>query len=118
MKKISINYINFANEVKNLDLHDAELRDVYCSYDKHEIEIPVIIDAPGKRNVKSKMGFFGVCNFSISFLEPWGQGVYINEIKILEGEGEFTKKLCCELLLNSGDKITIISDEIKYLEGI
>ncbi|NHM33613.1 hypothetical protein [Neobacillus terrae] len=118
MQNLSIKFNNLTNEANNLDLHDAELRDIYCSYDLHEIEIPVIIDTPKKRQIKSKLKFIGVLNFNLSFLEPWGPGIYINEMKISEGEGNFNKNINCEILLNSGDKIKIISSEIIYSEGV
>lgn len=116
MKKLSINHNNFTSEVNNLDLHDGELKDIYCSYDHHEIEIPVTLDTPHKKNIKAKLKFTGVLTFSISFLEPWGSGIYINEIKVVKCGGMSTEALNCEILLNSGDKISIHSSEIYYSE--
>jgi hypothetical protein len=116
MKELTIRYNNYQDEFSSLDLHDAEIRDFCCSYDRHEIEIPLITHVPGKKSSKSILKFLEVINFNITFNEPWGPGVYINEFKINESMNEVSDALKFELLLNSGDKLTIIAMKVTYQE--
>jgi len=62
--------------------------------------------------------FCNIKKFSIDILEPWGEGIYIHEVQVnnqnLEDDSHFFELV---ILINSGDKICIVSDEVNYCEG-
>lgn len=117
MKKILIDNKNYSSKLGELDLHDGEIKDMYCCYDQRKVEIPIILNSPNINRKRSKLEFTGVFKFSISMLEPWGPGFYINEIKITNYEDSNMGALNCLILLNSGDEISVISNKIIHYIG-
>ena len=108
---------NNLERLKDLDLHDSKLTEIICNYDTHEVNIPLKLDYLNKKNVFVSLKFSNVKKFFVEILEPWGAGIYIHEIKVksqnLEGDSHFFE---LTILLNSGDRICIISNEINYYE--
>lgn len=113
------------SKIENLDLHDAELIRIICDYNGKKIEIPVkLSDYPnGVRN--AKLVFMNVQYECVSFLEPWGPGIYIYEIKVENDlsilEQHSTCKIdencfCVKIIMNSGDEITVMASQMVYSE--
>lgn len=76
--------INFCLEnisgVRQLPLHDAELLNIVCDYRSYSVYIYLRLDTPKKSNVKARISLFGVKLLNIPIDEPWGVGIYINEV--------------------------------------
>lgn len=65
-------------------------------------------------------------SFLIEIFEPWGEGIYVSEVKTITSNIESIIKLengctldkeafITEILINSGDKIQIISTKIQLI---
>jgi len=102
-------------------LHDMELFDINIDYAGHKVEIHLYDEQKNKH----KMIFEHMQYFLISGFEPWGEGMYVNEVKtittgienLIKTDGEYdvnADAFMMEMLLNSGDKINIISNKIQY----
>lgn len=108
LREIMVDKEKLMNLTK-IPLHDAELRELICNYDQHLVFIPVKINIPGKRPFNAELRFEDVLNLSIGLFEPWGPGIYIHEVSYkIDGNINFT------ILLNSGDKIEITGENLKY----
>ena len=57
-----------------------------------------------------KLEFINVKKIDVSIYEPWGEGIYINELTVQLAKDY----LSFEVLMNSGDKINIIASEMIY----
>lgn len=112
------------NLLNTLDLHDAEINDIKCNYREHLVELPIVLHSPKKMNVNAKLVFESVVYFDICIVEPWGEGIYINEVKFIDNYSaidkyqEFIddKHFNLVFILNSGDQIHIVSKKILYSE--
>jgi len=113
-------------KIQDINLHDAEITKIYCDYDMHRIEIPLKL-CNFYNNCKKEvlLIFEDVHYIDVSFYEPWGAGIYINEVKINDGSGIINRLdeyksnkecFCLSILLNSGDKINILASRVIYLE--
>ncbi len=98
------------NEINNLELvdfHDAKLGIILCNYDQHKVIINFFLENSNYLNKKVDMYFIDVDKLEVNILEPWGAGMYVNEILIEEKDNLKTK-----ILLNSGDEILVSSKNI------
>lgn len=114
MNKLKININSLQNE-DNINLHDAELKDIYCNYNEKVVNITFILHNFIQKNTPINIQFFKVKELDVSIYEPWGGGFYINELTI-ENNQEMNENLKFLFLLNSGDKIIIIAKEMLYQE--
>ena len=113
------------HKIQDLNLHDAEITKVFCDYNMHRIEIPVRL-YKGKNSYKEVLIIFEDVHYvDISFYEPWGAGIYINEVSINDGTDIINRlvdyqtnneSFCLSILLNSGDKINILTSKVIYSE--
>jgi hypothetical protein len=104
MIKINKNNFEFLGE---LYLHDMELSDIMIDYKAHLANIILLSNSNDKNNLQ----FEGLKQFSIGIFENWGEGMYINEIINSIVKDNYISTI---ILLNSGDKIEILSKEVKY----
>lgn len=106
--------------IGQLDLHDAEVSDVICNYANRLVKMPVILHSPNKDNVKALLEFKQVSFMDISFIEPWGAGYYINEIttNVIPPHDSLAGSFSLEILLNSGDKIRVVTQKLIYTESL
>ena len=118
------------SEINNVYFHDAEIAEVISNYYKRTIAMPVTLyKKDGIDTFKAIITFENTVGLDISFLEPWGAGIYVLEVnaepveiahgisETLNSEGYFK----VGFLLNSGDKINVITarmiiDERVYLD--
>jgi len=108
--------------INHIYLHDMKLLDISIDYAGHKVNI-ILFDEQEKTHT---LIFDNMQNFSINRFEPWGEGAYVNEIKaitscldkvidignecVIDNEAFVT-----EVLLNSGDKIEILSTQIQFI---
>lgn len=111
MNNIKINS-NSKQYLNNLDIHDSVVEDINCNYDQHIVNIPLLLQSPKNKGIPSNLRFIDVKQLDISIYEPWGAGFYLNELTI----EEINTHLKFVLLLNSGDKISIIAREMEYTQ--
>lgn len=113
------------HKIQDVYLHDAEIDKITCDYYTHRIEIPVKLGEKKNCGKKAVLIFEGVQYVDISLNEPWGSGIYINEVSVIDGT-EITNRLvdyqpnkecfCLRILLNSGDRINILNSKFIYSE--
>lgn len=131
---------NNIDKISELNLHDSELNEIICKYDEYKIIIPI------KHYYLKKdmlLVFEDVLYSQISYYKLWGNGNYIFQCEINEDDVlieqlkdmqvkelrqplvTWSKLIECEnledffsltLLLNSGDKINIISRKLSFNE--
>lgn len=98
-----------------------ELSNINVDYYRHRVEVVLV-----EREKKYIIIFDCVQMFSVEIFEPWGSGVYVSEVRVITSDIEELVKLnkesvideeafLIEILLNSGDKISIISTAINYI---
>jgi hypothetical protein len=115
---INLKNIELINE---LYLHDMELMDIKINYFSHITEI--FLNSPKDGN--HVLIFKHMQSFTIEVFEPWGEGSYINEISVIAPcHGNLininneqvitTGSFLTEILINSGDKIRILSTELIF----
>ena len=103
------------HELNSLELHDSRISIIQCDYDKHIVIVPILLDSPKYKNVEAKFLFLGVKKVSVDIYEPWGAGVYVNEVSVNEDiQAGKNKTFSTRILLNSGDCIFIESERIEY----
>lgn len=118
MIMINKNNLETLNE---LYLHDMELLDIKVDYFGHKVEVHLC----DKQKNKHDMMFEHLQYFLLTGFEPWGEGMYVSEVKAITTDIENLIKMAddcvinsdafmIEMLLNSGDKINIISNKIQY----
>jgi len=69
-------------KIQDLNLHDAEIAKITCDYNMHRIEIPVKLCRDNNSYKEAVIIFEDVQYADISFYEPWGAGIYINEVNV------------------------------------
>lgn len=105
------------NEINDIYLHDAEISEIVSNYTQHTVKIPVKLYRKGSKGINALITFENTVGVDISFLEPWGHGMYIfgvvvEPIEITSNDkdslniGEYFK---VSFELNSGDKINVVS---------
>ena len=113
------------HKILDLNLHDAEISKVTCDYNMHRIEIPVKFRKYNNSYKKIIIILEDVQYADISFYEPWGAGIYINEVNANDGTDIINrlddyqsnnKSFCLSILLNSGDRINILTSKVIYSE--
>jgi len=108
--------------IKELYLHDMKLLDIKIEYCNHNAMI-LLCDEPKKKN--HRLLFKHIQSFSIERFEPWGEGVYLSQVTIADANIEEMIKIdeeslvdknafLVEILINSGDKIKILSSEVLF----
>lgn len=78
--------------LKEVYLHGAEVRKIFCNYDKHIVKIPVQLHELNE-NVFASIVLYGVKHVDIDIFEPWGEGIYIQEVfieDVKETQDEFS----------------------------
>ena len=108
--------------LNELYLHDMELLDIKVDYFGHKVEVHLCDEQKNKHD----MIFEHMQYFLLTEFEPWGEGMYISEVKSTTTGIESLVKMAddciintdafmTEVILNSGDKIAIISSKIQYI---
>lgn len=109
------------HKIQDIYLHDAEIAIITCDYDLHKIVMPLKRVKTENDYKEVVLVFEGVQYVDISMYEPWGSGVYINEIvvddgmRIAERMVDFQANnecFCMNIILNSGDIIHIFSSKL------
>lgn len=115
MMNINKHTLGVAEEI---NLHDAEIKEVICNYYDHVVRIPIL-----KSKLIKELIFREVMSIDISILEPWGAGMYIHEFSVKEDKQKITnyeksdiKGLHFNILLNSGDNINITASVLEITE--
>lgn len=124
------------DNIKEVYLHDAEVKEIMCNYFEHKITIPLVLELPNLQMGTGLLIFNDVAYSEISYHEPWGMGHYINGINADKGLNGYTNffdindvdyfnslvkdKNCFNITieLNSGDLINIVASEMTYTEDI
>ena len=97
-------------ELNKLHLHDSRLSDISIDYNNKSIKM-YVYDC---ENTLQEF-VFHFYYFSIECFEPWGEGIYINSFTMSSQKNESgVEYISIEVLLNSGDKITIKAKEIIF----
>ncbi|SDO04602.1 hypothetical protein SAMN04487897_107181 [Paenibacillus sp. yr247] len=113
------------HKVSDIDLHDAEVHEIFCNYTEHKIRVPLKLHNPTRGKVEAELNFEDVLFVDISLCEPWGAGFYINEIIVsndtmfiskFDDPEKYINSIHLTILLNSGDKINVVASKILYLE--
>lgn len=113
------------NKIHDVNLHDAEISKVTCDYNMHKIKIPLKLYGFNNSYKEAVIIFEDVHYTDISFYEPWGLGIYINEVNVSDGTDIINRlvdyknnneSFCLSILLNSGDRINILSSKVIYSE--
>lgn len=110
------------HKIEDINLHDAEIVKVLCDYNMRRIEIPV--KQCENNNYKEVVIICEDVQYAdISFYEPWGAGIYVNEVSVNDGTDIINRlvdykanngSFCLSLLLNSGDRINILTSRVIY----
>lgn len=106
--------------LNELDLHDMELLDIKIDYSSHKVEISL----KERQKYIHILLFEHMQSFSIDGFEPWGEGMYVSEVKAITTFPESLIKkddecvideeaFLTEILINSGDKIKVLSTHIQ-----
>ena len=98
-----------AARVKNINFHDAVIAKIICDYDKGIVKMPIIMD--DTHQYKALLIFKNIKYVKIARKEPWGPGCYIYTLDIEDAEKEYFN---INIVLNSGDKITISTSKMMY----
>ena len=118
------------DNIKDIDVNGAAIKDIIIEYSQHFISIPVI--KPFPKPVVGILLFQGVVYSEISSHEPFGEGCYILnfDVKVdipgdniyfninnVEDLNALIKNNSCfkaTIELNSGDRISIIANQLLY----
>ncbi|ERJ11756.1 hypothetical protein [Haloplasma contractile] len=113
----SLELSNNINRIEEFILPDSEIGIIQIDYTNHNVVIPMKIIEPRFKVIEKKLSFENVKKFNIEILEPWGEGIYINnysyKIEVINNE-EF---ISISIILNSGDKIVITSKRLSFLDN-
>lgn len=92
-----------------LYFHDSQLKDINIDYENKRIQIIIQKCDNTKAIIKIKFVYF-----SMECFEPWGEGFYIDShystLKKSKNQATYIK---FDVLLNSGDKMSVIASEIE-----
>lgn len=87
--------------------HDFELQDIKVDYRNKQITAQ--LKSPSPPSTTYKLILSGAQRFQMSFLEPWGRGIYVVGTTIKSnGAGQYM-----EMQLNSGDSIAAVFEHIE-----
>ena len=113
------------HKIQELYLHDAEITKVSCDYNMRRIEVPIKFCECGNEYKEAIIICEGVQYIDFSFYEPWGAGIYVSEISANDGTDIIDRlvdyqtnneSFCLSILLNSGDRINILTSKVVYSE--
>lgn len=91
----------------------------------HRIEIPLKLYKCNNSVKEVTITCEDVQYADISFYEPWGAGIYVAEVSINDGVDIINRlveyqsnneSFCLSILLNSGDRINILTSKVIYSE--
>jgi len=100
-------------DLNSIYLHDYELKDIIVNYSSKVLTIRLL-------NTDNQLIDFNInfYSFYIECFEPWGEGIYINSFSVsLHRLASETECMKMDLLLNSGDKLTILAKEISFMNS-
>jgi hypothetical protein len=114
-------------EIKTIYIHDSKIINVDCDYNNQLIKL--MLDTLGVKGLGDKGIKYATLEFNytkyifMSFVHPWGDGISIISfdarkglsinIKPLNGI-DISNSFLTEFILNSGDKIEVVSEVLKY----
>jgi len=108
------------DEIKKIYFHDAEISEVVSDYIEHTVKIPVKLYRKGSSGINAVITFENTVRLDISFLKPWGAGMYVlgvvaELVEITSFKTESLNimdffKVCFEL--NSGDEINVVASKM------
>lgn len=102
--------INNYKEIKQLYLHDSELKEVKVDYINKEVRVNLLTaKIKGLPQKQVRFIFRGVTDFHVPINEPWGSGFYLHSITV-EEENNLIKTT---FMLNSGDEISCVAQLVK-----
>lgn len=122
------------SKVKEIYVHDAEIKEIICNYVEHKIIIHISLPLPQQNT--ALLIFKGVTYSEISYHEPWGTGFYIIGIGVedelskyetffdINGVDDYKSVVkdnhCFKttIELNSGDRINIVANKMIYHEDM
>ncbi len=117
MKILELNSKNMKC-IEEFILPDSEIGTIQIDYTNHNVVLPIKIIEPRFKLIEKSLFFENVKKFKIDILEPWGEGIYINDylcdIDLINNE-EFIN---ISITLNSGDNIEITFKKLRFLENI
>lgn len=108
----------------DIHIHDAEIGDLLCDYQEHSVTVDLKLFR-NNTTEKVRLEFEIVKYLSVSIYESWGNGIYIVEMNIEHENLDATRFLGIQglgncflttLLLNSGDRIEVLSEVLKYID--
>jgi hypothetical protein len=82
--------------------HDAKIGDFKYEYSNNKLDLTLYFDSSHLKG-ESHLIAENVSFVQIDSKEPWGKGIYVNEVKILKKNDEME----LSLLLNSGDRYVL-----------
>jgi hypothetical protein len=112
------------SEIRKIYFHDAEISEVVSNYIEHTVKMPIKLYRKGSNGIAALITFENTVNLDISFLEPWGAGMYVlgvvvKPVEITSFKSESFNimdcfKVCFEL--NSGDEINVVASKMMLIE--
>lgn len=101
------------SDIKDANLHDYELKIIEIDYFNKRIIIELVSPEHEVYNIMINEFF----HFSINCIEPWGEGMYIYSLEVLNDCMGLNGSLVFKLLLNSGDELIIHTKEMVLEHG-
>jgi hypothetical protein len=65
------------NEINNIYFHNAEISEIVSDYTQKTVKNPVKLYQKGSKGISALITFENTVGIDISFLKPWGLGIYI-----------------------------------------
>jgi hypothetical protein len=109
-----------SDTIKQFDdsiFHDTAISIIICDYEHHLIKMPLLGHLKNDKSPNMYLLFKETKSFSMNFEEIWGEGIYINEIVILENSldsSSNTNSIKVSITLNSGDIINICCKTMEF----
>jgi hypothetical protein len=100
--------------------HDCALSKITCDYTNHSVQMPLLLSPYNDESVAILLLFGCTRSFEIELEEPWGEGIYVNDILITRNIPALSPTSNADIIsviitLNSGDTIKIRSETLEYL---
>ncbi len=93
-------------ELSAESFHDFAISTINCDYENHIVYMP--LSGASRQNELFIVKFFDVKNLSVGLEEPWGDGIYISDIRYVTPVDIANRYFDVILQLNSGDMITVV----------
>jgi len=111
---------NAVTGLAEMHMHDMELGNIEINY----VDNIVVIYLFDDRKRKLKLIFKCMQYFSIDGFEPWGAGMYVNDVRAITTDNDIktmflggnmvsSEAFVTEILLNSGDIVRVLSTGIQ-----